>query len=72
VLTMSKPLLTPRTFNIDGWSVYLIVTKYTMDVMSYEIINAIPDLLVGDSEYLSLDIIELETLIFEHLAKLDY
>jgi len=69
---MSKPLLTPRTFNIDGWSVYLIVTKYTMDVMSYEIINAIPDLLVGDSEYLSLDIIELETLIFEHLAKLDY
>ena len=69
---MTKPLITPKTFNIDGWSVYFIVTKYTADDMQYEIINAIPDLLRANGEYISLDIIELETLIFKHLAKLDY
>lgn len=69
---MPKPAINPTVYRIDGWSVYFIVTKYTADDMQYEIINAIPDVLTANGEYLSLDIIELETLIFKHLAKLDY
>ena len=69
---MPKPLITPTLFNIDGWTVYLIITRYTEDVMQYEIVNAIPDLLTVNGDYISLDIIELETEIFRLLAKLNY
>lgn len=68
---MAKPTINPTMYRIDGWTVYIIVTMYTPDDMRYEIINAIPDLLLAGGEYLSLDIIELETAIFTHLTLID-
>jgi hypothetical protein len=70
-LNMPKPAINPTVYRIDGWTVYLIVTLYTSDDMRYEIINAIPDLLITNGEYVSLDIIELETELFKHLTVLN-
>ena len=68
---MPKPAINPTVYRIDGWTVYLIVTLYTSDDMRYEIINAIPDLLITNGEYVALDIIELETELFKHLTVLN-
>jgi hypothetical protein len=70
-LNMPKPTVNPMVYRIDGWTVYLIVTLYTSDNMNYEIINAIPDLLIINGEYQSLDVIELESEIFRHLKVLN-